>query len=133
MASGKELQIDAGRVVSAEATVPIQPAKPAFIDAEYTEVKPAAEASKPAEAEPRAPKIGEGAFAAWLRAGLKELAQALPAFPDSTIRPVEEPGAFGNVTPQIVTDQMGHCDYDVSWAAQRAQFKSQDKEQDLGR
>jgi hypothetical protein len=39
-----------------------------------------------------------------LRQGSKELAQALPALPDS-IRPVEEPGMMGNPTPQQVTEQ----------------------------
>jgi hypothetical protein len=39
-----------------------------------------------------------------LRQGSKELAQALPALPDS-IRPVEEPGTMGNPTPQQVTEQ----------------------------
>jgi hypothetical protein len=52
------------------------------------------------------PKIGEGALAAFGRQGLKELAQVLPAFPDS-VRPVEEAGMFGNPTPQIVTKEMG--------------------------
>jgi hypothetical protein len=39
-----------------------------------------------------------------LRQGAKELAQALPAFPDS-VRPIEEPGALGNPTQQMVTEQ----------------------------
>jgi hypothetical protein len=56
------------------------------------------------------PKLGEGSLAAFVRQGLKELAQALPAFPDS-IRPVEEPGMFGNPTPQIVTQEMGAGGY----------------------
>jgi hypothetical protein len=38
------------------------------------------------------------------RQGSKELAQVLPAFPDS-VRPVEEPGAMGNPTQQMVTEQ----------------------------
>jgi hypothetical protein len=38
------------------------------------------------------------------RQGAKELAQALPALPDS-IRPVEEPGTLGNPTQQMVTEQ----------------------------
>lgn len=41
------------------------------------------------------PKIGAGHGQAVLRAGHKELTQILPAFPDS-IKPVEEPGLFGN-------------------------------------
>lgn len=51
-------------------------------------------------------KIGEGHAAAMARAGLKEIAQALPAFPAQGIQPVEEPGLVGNPTQQIVTDQM---------------------------
>ena len=41
------------------------------------------------------------------RMGLKELAQAFAAFPDS-VRPVDQPGALGNITPQIATEQMGY-------------------------
>jgi hypothetical protein len=41
-----------------------------------------------------------------LRQGAKELAQALPAFPES-IRPVEEAGTLGNPTPQMVTQEIG--------------------------
>ena len=41
-----------------------------------------------------------------LRQGAKELAQALPALPDS-IRPVEEPGTLGNPTAQMVTQEIG--------------------------
>ena len=52
-------------------------------------------------------RIGDGHAAAMGRLGFKELAQALPAFPESTIRPVEEPGVAGNPTPAIVTKEMG--------------------------
>ena len=38
------------------------------------------------------------------RQGAKELAQALPAFPEG-VRPIEEPGTMGNPTPQMVTEQ----------------------------
>jgi hypothetical protein len=44
------------------------------------------------------PKIGSGALDAFFRQGLKELAQIVPAFPES-VRVVEEPGALGNPTP----------------------------------
>jgi len=44
-------------------------------------------------------------FAA-LRQGHKEIAQALPALPDS-IRPIEEPGTLSNPTQQMVTEEMG--------------------------
>ena len=60
------------------------------------------------KAEQAAPKIGEGHLAAMLRLGLKELAQALKPLPDSNIGQLEEPGVFGNITPQIATDQMGY-------------------------
>lgn len=52
-------------------------------------------------------KIGEGALAAAWRQGLKEVGQALKALPDS-MPIVEEPGTLGNVTPQVVTQQMGY-------------------------
>lgn len=55
-------------------------------------------------------KIGAGHAAAWARLGLKELTQILPAFPDSTVRPVEEPGLAGNPTPQLVTEGMRGLD-----------------------
>src|SRR6266851_9301680 len=42
---------------------------------------------------------------AFARAGLKEIAQVLPAFPEG-VRPVEEPGLVGNLTPQeILSDK----------------------------
>lgn len=59
------------------------------------------------EIEVHSAKIGEGHASAMIRSGFKELGQALVAFPDSTIRPVEEPGLVGNPTPQIVTEEMG--------------------------
>ena len=43
---------------------------------------------------------------AWVRQGSKELAQALPATPNS-IRVVEEPGTLGNPTQQMVTEESG--------------------------
>lgn len=57
-------------------------------------------------------KMGAGHFQGWFRQGGKELAQALPAFPDS-VRVVEEPGVFGNLTPQEIVDGKGkESDYD---------------------
>lgn len=47
---------------------------------------------------------------AWLRQGTKEVAQALPAFPNS-IRPVEEVGMMGNPTQQMVTQQVKGEDF----------------------
>ena len=55
-------------------------------------------------------KFGEGHFMAWIRAGYKEIAQALEAFPQG-IHHVEEPGLVGNPTPQIVTNEMGVTSY----------------------
>jgi hypothetical protein len=78
-------------------------------------------------------KIGEGHAEAWLRAGFKELAQALPAFPDSHVRPVEEPGLVGNPTPQIVTEQMGDYDAALADSAHRAQYQSQDQDRSRSR
>ena len=52
-------------------------------------------------------KIGEGHLAAMGRAGFKEIGQALVALPETSIRPVEEPGLVGNPTQQIVTAEMG--------------------------
>jgi hypothetical protein len=49
-------------------------------------------------------KAGQGVLQAALRLGTKELAQILPAFPDS-VKPIEEPGALGNLTPQEVVQQ----------------------------
>jgi hypothetical protein len=49
-------------------------------------------------------KIGQGALQALGRVGLKELAQILPAFPDS-VKPIEEPGLPLNLTPQEVVHQ----------------------------
>ncbi len=52
----------------------------------------------------KGPKIGSGHMEAWLRAGLKEVAQSLPAFPQS-IKSVEEPGLWGNPVQQEVYAQ----------------------------
>ena len=53
------------------------------------------------------PKIGEGHAMGMFRLGAHELTQALAAFPDSNIKPMEEPGVLGNPTPQLVTQEMG--------------------------
>jgi hypothetical protein len=44
-------------------------------------------------------------LSAALRQGAKEISQVLPAFPES-VRPVEEPGTLGNLTPSMVTAQI---------------------------
>jgi hypothetical protein len=53
-------------------------------------------------AEREQPKIGAGHLEAMIRAGGKELAQVLPAFPGHSVQPVEEPGLAGNLTPQEI-------------------------------
>jgi hypothetical protein len=58
-------------------------------------------------AKQKKPKLGAGHLAAMGRAGAKELAQALVALPSSTIRPVEEPGTVGNLTPSEVVRSKG--------------------------
>lgn len=66
---------------------------------------------------------------AMLRAGHKELAQALVALPDSNIRPVEEPGLYGNLTPQEVVQGKSEYDKMLNGYADRVQ---QGREQDKG-
>jgi hypothetical protein len=41
-----------------------------------------------------------------MRQGAKEIAQVLPAFPES-VRPVEEAGTLGNPTQAMVTQEIG--------------------------
>ena len=58
------------------------------------------------QAKEQARKIGEGHAMAMLRLGFKELAQTLTPLPDSNIRPMEEPGVFGNENaPQRVLEE----------------------------
>jgi hypothetical protein len=74
------------------------------------------------------PKIGAGHLAAMGRAGIKELSQALVALPDSTIRPVEEPGLAGNLTPQEVVH--GKSQYESmlqGYAGRGAEPQEQDR------
>jgi hypothetical protein len=54
------------------------------------------------------PKIGAGHLAAWMRAGGKEAAQTLVAFPSHAIQPVEEPGLVGNATQLEVNQEKGN-------------------------
>src|SRR4051794_7231390 len=53
-------------------------------------------------------RIGDGHVKAMGRLGFHELTQTLAAFPDSNVRPIEEPGVAGNPTPPIVTSEMGY-------------------------
>ena len=52
-------------------------------------------------------KIGAGHAQAMFRAGFKELAQVLPAFPGHSVQPVDELGLAGNLTPGEVGEQKG--------------------------
>ena len=58
---------------------------------------------------------GWAELAAAGRQGLKEVGQMLPAFPESNVRPVEEPGTFGNPVAREVYDQR-HPDQDAHLA-----------------
>lgn len=51
--------------------------------------------------QPTTGKIGQTHAAGMWRAGMKELSQILPAFPES-VKPVEEVGLAGNALPQEV-------------------------------
>ncbi len=80
------------------------------------------------------PKIGAGHLAAMGRAGLKELSQALVALPDSNIRPVEEPGLYGNLTPQEIV--AGKSEYDKmlsGYVARGQQAQEHDKGKEIDR
>ncbi len=81
------------------------------------------------ENEVRQQKIGAGHLQAMARAGVKELAQALPAFPDSNIRPVEEPGLAGNLTPQEIVH--GKSQYETMLEGYAARVQ-QGREPDRG-
>ena len=87
------------------------------------------------ETEPQQrPKIGAGHLQAWLRAGAKELTQALNAFTDSNIRPVEEPGLVGNLTPQEIVH--GKSEYDQllhGYASRATGQPEQDKDKGISR
>jgi hypothetical protein len=73
------------------------------------------------------PSFGAPLSAA-LRQGAKEIAQALPAFPES-VRPVEEPGTLGNPTQSLVTEQItgdrGYSEMVNGYAARSAQPEQQ--------
>lgn len=80
------------------------------------------------EQEPKQ-KIGAGHAKAWLRAGGKEIAQILPAFSDS-VRPAEEPGLLGNMTPQeVVQDKQN---YNAMLGGYAARGSVHGREQDRG-
>lgn len=49
---------------------------------------------------------GAAPLHALVRQGAHELTPLLAAFPDSNVRPVEEPGQMLNPTPQLVTESL---------------------------
>ena len=73
-------------------------------------------------------KIGAGHLSAAARGGLKELGQALVAFPDSNIRPVEEPGLFGNLTPQEIVHGKTQYESLLAGYASRGAVQQQTRE-----
>ena len=76
-------------------------------------------------------KIGAGALGAALRQGPKELAQILPAFNDG-IKPIEEPGAVGNLVPSEVLATKDSFEAEVMSAADRAaKAPAKEREADL--
>ena len=58
------------------------------------------------------PKIGQAHASAMGRAGLKELSQILPAFPDG-VKPIEEYGLYGTALPQEVFEEKKQAEPDV--------------------
>jgi hypothetical protein len=90
-----------------------------------------APSASPEPPKPETHKIGEGHLMGMLRLGGHELTQALAAFPDSNIRPMEEMGVLGNATPQIVTREMGMNFTDMLDRA-AANRGSQDRDQEQG-
>jgi hypothetical protein len=65
-------------------------------------------------------KIGEGHAEAMWRAGLKELAQVLPAFPNHSVQPVEEYGLAGNLPPDAGRDKGTFAEERQAYAARGA-------------
>jgi hypothetical protein len=83
--------------------------------------------------QPQKMKIGAGHLAAWVRAGHKEISQALVAFPDSNIRPVEEPGLYGNLTPQEILHGKTQYESLLSGYASRGATQQQTRENGVER
>lgn len=83
--------------------------------------------------EPEQPKIGAGHFKAWLRAGVKELTQILPAFPGHGVHPVEEPGLAGNLTPQEIVHGKSQYDNLLDGYASRGAGQEQQQERGMER
>jgi hypothetical protein len=79
------------------------------------------------------PKIGAGHLAAWVRAGGKEISQALVAFPNGSIQPVEEPGLVGNLTPQEIVHGKTQYESLLSGYASRGAVQQQTRENSVER
>jgi hypothetical protein len=82
--------------------------------------------------EDKRPKLGAGHASAMLRAGVKELAQVLPAFPDG-VRPVEEPGLAGNLTPQEIVQDKRNYDQMLDEYAARGSVHGRDQDRGMER
>jgi hypothetical protein len=80
--------------------------------------------------EVRKPKIGEGHAQAMFRQGFHEIAQILPAFPDSNVRVIEEQGVAGNNPPAVVTSQMGYSRMREEYAGRAARDPEKEKGQE---
>lgn len=99
---------------------------------------PTASHDVPASAEPAKAKIGAEHAKGMLKLGAHELTQALAAFPDSNVRPMEEPGVLGNETMPHITDAREHSaggDYHhgLDEASHDAQFRQKSKDRGIGR
>jgi hypothetical protein len=84
------------------------------------------------EKEQISPKWGAGHLQAWLRAGAKEISQVLPAFPES-VRPVEEPGLAGNLTPQEVLSDKQRFENILDGYASRGSVHGPEKDRGMER
>src|SRR5262245_15731199 len=79
-------------------------------------------------------KLGAGALTAAFRQGHKEIAQILPAFPDS-MRIVEEPGQLNNPTPLEVYSERNEVESPVQAKQREMRAATPDRqpEADKGR
>lgn len=85
------------------------------------------------EKEQQKMKIGAGHLAAWVRAGHKEIGQALVAFPNGSMQPVEEPGLVGNLTPQEIVHGKTQYESLLSGYASRGAVQQQTRENGVER
>ena len=78
---------------------------------------------------PAKPKLGEEHAIGMMKLGFHELTQALPAFPDSNIRPGEEPGVFGNASMPHITPEEPTYEQSLNDYARRAPGVHKDRSQ----